>query len=715
MKILTFEFDAGWIKAIETQFENPVECLKNVVKEAGGAIVLCGSYYFMVRCEENQRKTFIDAVVEYIVSNEWDLNPFHYMKISGDIKGLEKYIAELSKELEVRKEKEIEDLFKELELRLAKEQDEEESEDSYLHKFMKPIAEGETSTQSSKKKDIASLIENICNRVPEKYSQTMINYIKELGKVIPMLKSMGMKSNIWSRNLLVAVDTGYGYDEFLNDIAEILHESGLLAGASSQWVKKIVLNQGERAEEKYKAWDSVLYQLASLAHANRETKQVAILSIDIHEWTSELYTEKITDYLSKMAVYAGQVICVFKVPYVEAAVLHKIADRLEDVMPIQALSIPSITMENMVTYLQEQLEDAGFEVEEASRSYFEQWVMKERCDDSFYGYETLKKMVQELIYKKALLNCETDEVSYTITETDMQAFLEEPYTEEDPYKLLNDLIGIASIKQYIKELVIQIKTQKELADEGQSVSRPCIHMMFTGSPGTGKTTVARILARILKEEGVLRKGLFFEVHGRNLCGSYIGHTAPKTSAFCRDAYGSVLFIDEAYSLYQADSERDYGREAIHTLIAEMENHRDDFCVILAGYKKEMHQMFQANPGLESRIPYEIEFPNYTREELEAIFWAMLNGKFTYGESLSNTVHEFFDTLPEELFKGEGFSNARFVRNIFEKVWGKAAYRRNVEGNEELVIEKVDFDSVVEALDMNKTVGEKPKRRIGFSS
>lgn len=715
MKVLAFEFDTMWIKAIEAQFENPIEHLKKVAEDKGGTIVLSASYYFMVRGEENQRKTFIDAVVGHIVKNEWELNPFRYMKITGDIDGLEEYITQLGQELENRKEQEVEKLFEELEQRLAEKSKNEVQEDSYLDKAMKGADRKESAAPVEEKEDLSAIVEKICNSVPEKYSPTMAKYIRELGMVIPMLNSMGNKHNIWSRNLLVAIDEGYGYYEFIYDIVEIFFESGLVSSNNPKYLKQFVIRKNSREEDKYKDWDNVLEQFASIAEKNSHANVVAVLSVDIGEWTSELHTERVTEYLRRMAAYASQIICAFKVPFVEASVLHRIAERLEDIMPIQVLNIPCISMESMVTYLKERLEQSGFEVEDGNNAYFEQWVMKERCDDSFYGYETLDKMVQELIYKKALLNCERGEVSHTITKVDMQVFLEEPYTEIDPYKLLNDLIGIASIKQYIKELVIQIKTQKELADKGQVVGRPCIHMMFTGSPGTGKTTVARILARILKEEGVLRKGLFFEVHGRSLCGSYIGHTAPKTSAFCRDAYGSVLFIDEAYSLYQQDSDKDYGREAIHTLIAEMENHRDDFCVILAGYKKEMHKMFEANPGLESRIPYEIEFLNYTREELEDIFWAMLNGKFACGESLKEAVHQFFSTLPEEMLSIESFSNARFVRNIFEKVWGKAAYRRNIEGKEELFIEKVDFDNAIETLDLNKTVGEKPKRRIGFSS
>ena len=704
MSIIAFEFKLDWLMVIEKRHEKAIECLIKAAEAVGGEITSKSQNGFKVKGEADQRKMIIDAVVGYIVEKDWVLNPFDNLTIGGDVSGLEEYIKQLEKDLEKHKEEEIDKIFQDI---LEKEENKSATKDP-----LEASAEEQETSQSIEDM-LAMTINNICNKIPEKYSPIMVKCLKEFATVIPMLKDMGMEANIWSRNLLVAIDPGYGYGMFLNDIVEILQKSELLVPTGCRRIQEIEVKQSDKVEDKYRGWDKLVSRVESIGSENRNGKHTAILSIDIREWVSELQTERVATYLRRIGSYAGSVICVFRVPFVEASVLHRMAERLEDVMPIQAFSIPCISMEHMIEFLQERLVEAGFTVEEGSLAYFEQWVMKERCDDSFYGYETLVKMIQELIYKKALLNCERGEVSYTITEEDMLALLEEPYVETDPYKLLNDLIGISSIKQYVKELVVQIKTQKEFADGGKIIDRPCIHMMFTGNPGTGKTTVARILARILKEEGVLRKGLFFEIHGRSLCGSYVGHTAPKTSAICRDAYGSVLFIDEAYSLHVEDSDRDFGREAIHTLIAEMENHRDDFCVILAGYKKELHKMFKANSGLESRIAYEIEFPNYTREELEDIFFAMMNGKFEYSDSLREVVHQFFETLPDTMLDSEEFSNARFVRNIYERVWGKAAYRRNMEGGDKIIIEKVDFDNAVETMDIKTAEEEKTKRRIGF--
>jgi hypothetical protein len=144
---------------------------------------------------------------------------------------------------------------------------------------------------------------------------------------------------------------------------------------------------------------------------------------------------------------------------------------------------------------------------------------------------------------------------------------------------------------------------------------------------------------------------------------------------CRDAYGSVLFIDEAYSLYRGDgNERDFGREALETLIAEMENHRNDLVVIMAGYTDDMETLMKGNAGLASRMPYVIEFPNFNRDELYRIYLSMIEGQFAYDEDLLPAVRAYFDALPDVVLDSKEFSNARFVRNLFERTWAKAAMR-----------------------------------------
>jgi AAA+ superfamily predicted ATPase len=284
-----------------------------------------------------------------------------------------------------------------------------------------------------------------------------------------------------------------------------------------------------------------------------------------------------------------------------------------------------------------------------------------------------------------------------------------------PRRELDELVGLKSVKEKVFEIVEQIKTQKRLCAKGRRVRRPSIHMLFTGNPGTGKTTVARIVARILRDEGILRKGHLIEVRGRDLCGEYIGQTAPKTSAVCRDAYGSVLFIDEAYSLFRGDgNDKDFGREALDTLIAEMENHRDDLCVIMAGYTDEMETMLGGNSGLKSRIPFTVDFPNYTKDELWRIFFAMVGDSFEYEKPLEKAVRTFFDGIPDEAISGKGFSNARFVRNLYERTWGKAAYRSRLDDGEIKILAS-DLAGAAEEREFRQLLEKTVRKPIGFGA
>src|SRR5437762_6361708 len=158
---------------------------------------------------------------------------------------------------------------------------------------------------------------------------------------------------------------------------------------------------------------------------------------------------------------------------------------------------------------------------------------------------------------------------------------------------------------------------------GLQAQAPSLHMSFTGNPGTGKTTVALRMAEILFRLGYVRKGHLVAVTRDDLVGQYIGHTAPKTKEVLKRAMGGVLFIDEAYYLYRAENERDYGQEAIEILLQIMENQRDDLVVVLAGYRDRMESFFASNPGMSSRIAHHIDFPDYTAAELEAIGHLML--------------------------------------------------------------------------------------------
>ncbi len=237
---------------------------------------------------------------------------------------------------------------------------------------------------------------------------------------------------------------------------------------------------------------------------------------------------------------------------------------------------------------------------------------------------------------------------------------------------LESLIGLNSVKKEVQTLTNFIKIQQKREEQGLKSSSLSYHCVFTGNPGTGKTTVARIVAGIYKDLGVLKKGHLVETDRSGLVAEYVGQTAVKTNKIIDSALDGVLFIDEAYSLV-GGGESDYGKEAIATLLKRMEDDRDRLVVILAGYTKDMKQFIDSNPGLQSRFNRYIEFPDYTADELMQIFELNLK-KYDYhfGEGAKAKLQQYLDKAIAN--KDANFGNGRFVRNLFEKVLQQQANR-----------------------------------------
>lgn len=257
-----------------------------------------------------------------------------------------------------------------------------------------------------------------------------------------------------------------------------------------------------------------------------------------------------------------------------------------------------------------------------------------------------------------------------------------------------DLIGLKPVKKRIHEIAALLLVDRIRKKVGLISGNPGLHMSFTGSPGTGKTTVALKMADILYKLGYIRKGHLLTVTRDDLVGQYIGHTAPKTKEVLKKAMGGVLFIDEAYYLYKPDNERDYGSEAIEILLQVMENQRDDLVVILAGYKERMDIFYESNPGLASRIANHVHFPDYSPEELLQIAKQMLaenQYKLTLdeGESVLLEYIKLRKTQPL-------FANARSMKNAIDRARMRQA-NRLFERNSEILtkahlttLEPIDF-------------------------
>ncbi|MDR0269449.1 AAA family ATPase [Paenibacillus sp.] len=235
-------------------------------------------------------------------------------------------------------------------------------------------------------------------------------------------------------------------------------------------------------------------------------------------------------------------------------------------------------------------------------------------------------------------------------------------TKEVFYEL-NSMIGLEKVKGLIYEIYAFLQIAQMRQDAGLKVGTQSFHMLFSGNPGTGKTTVARIIAKLFQKMGVLSKGHLIEVERADLVGEYIGHTAQKTRDLVKKALGGILFIDEAYSLARG-GEKDFGKEAIDCLVKVMEDKHQDLIVILAGYPNEMDMFMETNTGLPSRFPIKIDFPDYTIEEL-----VQIANKMTKERDYNLTVEtsrKLRDIILDEKISEINFSNARFVRNVIEK-------------------------------------------------
>lgn len=384
------------------------------------------------------------------------------------------------------------------------------------------------------------------------------------------------------------------------------------------------------------------------------------------------------------------------------------------------IDFPDYTADELTDIFRLMIKERGFSATDDAVKEAHYIFEKVRNTDNFGNGRYVRNMIDHAAQNQAVRLLSTgrkaEEIHkaelFCITKNDI-SMLEEGLKKEratgTAKKELDGMIGLTSVKEIIHKAMAHYKLNKLCIDKGIAREKASFHMVFTGNPGTAKTTVARLFAEILKDEKVLSTGNFVEVGRADLVGDHVGSTAPLVRKKFKEAQGGVLFIDEAYSLCDA-YENGYGDEAINTLVQEMENHRDEVIVIFAGYTEPMKRFLERNPGMLSRLAFQVEFEDYSTEELCEITKLMVSQKeMTITDEAINELRRYYDIIRED----PDYGNGRFVRKTLEEAEMNLAERLIKLKESEITRELI---TTIEVCDIpNLSTRKRPeKRKLGFA-
>ncbi len=530
-------------------------------------------------------------------------------------------------------------------------------------------------------------VENVLKAVSRvRGADQFISLCNEIHRMAPLIRQRGLQYMLGSRSYLFSIDKGWGLNSSVNLLTALMQTERLF-NAADLAVSAVLPPDSEEADV-----------LGPVADAAAQISGRFVI-IDISAWTTKAGTEKFRNFLLSLADAADDLIYVFRVPYMEQNVLVKLLEKLNDVLQVQPVSFVPLGGDQLREAADDILSSCGFCADEGAWELFGQRIAEEKSDGRFYGMLTLKKIAGDMIYQKIRAMSSSADAGpaapgdadgeeppemICICADDLKDFVQDPLALPPAGEDLSDLICAFRIRSQIEKLLAQIQEDRAGGKGGP------LHIRFIGRPGTGKTTVARIIGRRMKEKGMLSHGYFFEHSAADLLAPEEGAAAPGVFSICSDARGSVLFIDEIYRFTDGDPEGDDpAGESLQMLDGFMK--RDNMLVILAGDEEEMNRLLACQPSLREDMPYELYFPDYSREELADIFMDMVErNHMQAGNGLKETVSHYFMDLKQNVVDSEDFSNARFVRNLFESAWSKSVMRAQMDGKPASSMEREDF-------------------------
>ena len=409
--------------------------------------------------------------------------------------------------------------------------------------------------------------------------------------------------------------------------------------------------------------------------------------------------EQVVEFVSETVKrYQRNTLCIFIELADKPGFAPQLIARLQDDLHIIELHEGAGNRETALSYLKDLLSDA-----DSATLYTDAELLEAMGDKLTFSASDIFN-VREKLFNSSLKN----KTYPAYREVDRLSVKSEEKSN-DAYADFQEMIGLTEQKALIEQIIAAHRVQKMRMDMNLDKQKTALHMCFTGTPGTAKTTVARLISQSLGRDGVLKTGRFVECGRADLVAKYVGWTAKAVRTKFREARGGVLFIDEAYSLSDGEHAT-FGDEAINTIVQEMENHRDDVIVIFAGYPDKMKDFLDRNEGLRSRIAFHINFPDYTAEELTDIFKLMAKRR---GFNISDEISEHCKKIFKRVAKKKNFGNGRFVRTLLEQAWLKQA-QRIIKENEGGTVTKEDLTSFkVEDFDVNVDKKYLNERKLGF--